>query len=113
MNYEVIVLSIDAFAVFVPTHLVSVNELSQQTALSSSMLSIYRVIYGLKNIPIWNDSVDALIAMSLDPLILTIDLSAIQYLIYVHTASFFSNKNKPRYLIAVCFDFPTSCRIRL
>lgn len=82
-------LSLDAFEIFVPDKRVSVLELERETALSSENLVIFRLIYGLSTISVWDSDIESLLEHPVNQLTNRHDnLSHIHYLIYVHTASF-------------------------
>lgn len=80
-------LTLDAFETFIPQSRVPIIELGEQTGLSKEMLSIFRAIYGLKMISIYDQgNLESLIAVPLEKLLFFCnDISRIKYIIYVHT----------------------------
>lgn len=84
-------LSLEKYAVFIPDHFLSVMNMEYETGLSNSMLSIFKLIYGLNMVSIWNSDLKSLLKMPLQDLLSdNIDQSRIKYVIYVHTASWVS-----------------------
>jgi 3-oxoacyl-[acyl-carrier-protein] synthase-3 len=78
-------LSLNAFTTYVPHHTVPIRQLGCETGLSVSMLAIYELFYGLKNIAIYKEGgVISFIEKSLS--ILSADFSNVCYLIYLHTS---------------------------
>lgn len=78
---------LDALDVFVPDFKMPVTEMTSQTGLSREMLSIYKKIYGLNDIPIYNGGdLESFLSKPLTGLLSQYDKkSGIQYIIYVHT----------------------------
>ena len=87
----VTMLSLEKYAVFVPDSRVPVMNLEVETGLPKSMLSIFKLIYGLNTIAIWKSDVKSLLKMPLENILLgDVERDRIKYLIYVHTASWVS-----------------------
>ncbi len=85
MGYFVI--SINAFETFIPDLRVPVEDLVIQTSLPKEMLSIFKMIYGLRYISIYDKGdLESLISKPLQKIVSQCnDLSSIKYLVYVHT----------------------------
>ncbi len=91
MQSGFLLIGINAFDIFIPHNLVSIMRLEKETELPKTMLSVYRVIYGLNTIPIWTNNLDELIFKPIEKIIHTgFDISSMDYLIFIHTASFLS-----------------------
>ncbi len=82
-------LTLNAFETFIPEKHVLVTDLVTETHLPKETLSVYRKIYGLKNIPIYDQaSLESLLLFPLKKLLLDCgDISRIKYLIYVRTTA--------------------------
>ncbi|MCX7124681.1 MAG: hypothetical protein NTU49_02785 [Gammaproteobacteria bacterium] len=80
-------LTLNNFEVAIPKNLVSIMNLKDETKFSKEMLSVYRLIYGLKTISVLeNCNLMSLIELPLKKILETYhDISKIKYLIYVHT----------------------------
>lgn len=75
------------FESVIPDNRVSIAALQRETQLSSTMLSVYRTIFGLHSIPVWNDSPELFISAALEKLIQKINhFNDIKYVIHLHTA---------------------------
>lgn len=86
-----LVLSLEKYAVFVPDNRLSVMSMELETGLSKSMLSIFRLIYGLNTISVWKSDLKSLLKIPLENLLSDcMDPSHIKYIIYVHTATWVS-----------------------
>lgn len=84
-------LSLEKYAVFIPDNFLPVINMEYETGLSKSMLSIFKLIYGLNIIPIWKSDLKSLLTIPLHKLMSdSIDHDRIKYIIYVHTASWVS-----------------------
>lgn len=84
-------LSLEKYAVFVPDDRLPIVQLERETDLPKSMLSIFKLIYGLNTISIWKSDLKSLLNMPLENILSgLVDRDRIKYLIYVHTASWVS-----------------------
>lgn len=79
-------LSLNHFETFIPSSRVPIASLEKETKLSKEMLAIYRAIYGLRNVPIWKESLESLLLPPLEKLFEKQNRpTKIKYLIYLHT----------------------------
>lgn len=84
-------LTIEKFSIFIPEKKLSIIEMESETGLSKSMLSIFKSIYGLQSIPVWQGDTQSLLKYPLEHLCLSNPIAdRIEYIIYVHTASWIS-----------------------
>ncbi|PIZ04940.1 MAG: hypothetical protein COY58_01355 [Gammaproteobacteria bacterium CG_4_10_14_0_8_um_filter_38_16] len=83
-------LHLNQLAVLVPEKRVSITTLQEETQLPSVMLSIYRTIYGLRTVPIWDSSTESLLSAVFEKLLKKMhsvnSVNSVKYLIHVHTA---------------------------
>lgn len=85
------VLSLEKQTVFIPDDRLSVMDLELQTGLPKSMLSIFKLIYGLNTISIWKSDLKSLLKIPLENLFSDcMDQACVKYVIYVHTAGWVS-----------------------
>src|SRR3990167_1668000 len=85
----VVMVALERFEIFIPTTMIPVSTLSVLTNLPKEMLSLYRVIYGLKTIPIWCGTIESFLLIPVTALLKSpVNISTIDFIIYVHTASF-------------------------
>jgi len=82
-------MTLDQFEVFIPETRLPLSEMQKYTGLTKAMLSLYRVIYGLKTISIYEEGdLESLLAIPLKNLLAKCHTqSTIKYLIYVHTTA--------------------------
>lgn len=82
-------MTLDQCEVFIPKTCMPLSEMEKQTGLPKAMLSLYRVIYGLKNIAIYEDgNLESFLEIPLKKLLLKSDIqSTIKYIFYVHTTA--------------------------
>lgn len=99
------------FSVFIPQERMSILDASVETGLSKSILSVYKLIYGLNEISIWRGDLSSLL---IDPIFQLVSrnlaVNHVDYLIYVHTASWVSLAGADVLsLISQQFDFSKAC----
>lgn len=84
-------LSLEKQTVFIPHNFLPVMNMEYETGLPKSMLSIFRLIYGLNTVSIWKSDLKSLLKIPLENMFSDcIDQARIKYVIYVHTASWVS-----------------------
>lgn len=84
-------LTLDQFEIFIPDNFLNILDLESETHLPKEMLSVFRLIYGLHKIPIWQNNLDVLLSQPIDRLLQShCDLKKIKYIIYLHTANWIS-----------------------
>lgn len=84
-------LSLEKQAVFIPDNFLPIINMEYETGLSKSMLSIFKLLYGLNTISIWKSDLKSLLKIPLCNVMSDfINPQCIKYVIYVHTASWVS-----------------------
>ncbi|MCX7120555.1 MAG: hypothetical protein NTZ67_02070 [Gammaproteobacteria bacterium] len=80
-------LSINQIEIAIPSKFVSIMDLERKTQLKKDTLLIYKLIYGLNEIPVYDEgNLFSLLKIPLEKLLSTMNnISKIKYLIYVHT----------------------------